>query len=104
MPPYRLQTGMSSAPALPARLRRSRYLSWFGHMGAVYLFHDLYGYLMEMSPDIAEMIESFSDGVDTDETIEYWRGRLGDSDPRQFVEILTAHAVLVDPTEDESEG
>ena len=44
-----------SAPAIPARLRRSRYISWFGHMGAVYLFHDLFGYIMEMSPDIAEM-------------------------------------------------
>ncbi|HVK84841.1 MAG TPA: SAM-dependent methyltransferase [Kofleriaceae bacterium] len=73
-------------------------------MGAVYLFHDLYGYLMEMSPDIAEMIEAFDDGVDTDETIAYYRGKLGDADPRQFVEILAGHAVLVDPNEDEIEG
>lgn len=73
-------------------------------MGAVYLFHDLYGYLMEMSADIAEMIESFSDGVDTDETVAYWTGKLGDADPRQFVEILAGHAVLVDPKEDEIEG
>ena len=43
------------SPSVPARLRRSRHLSWFAHMGAVYLFHDLYGYLMEMSPDIAQM-------------------------------------------------
>src|SRR5690606_7643796 len=57
-------------PSVPARLRRSRHLSWFAHMGAVYLFHDLYGYLMEMSPDIAAMIEAFSDGVDTEETIQ----------------------------------
>lgn len=73
-------------------------------MGAVYLFHDLYGYLMEMSPDIALMIESFDDGVDTEETIAYYSGKLGDADPRQFVEILAAHAVLVDPAEDEIEG
>lgn len=73
-------------------------------MGAVYLFHDLYGYLMEMSPDIAEMIEAFSDGVDTAETIEYYRGKLGDADPQQFVEILAGHSVLVDPKEDEVEG
>lgn len=73
-------------------------------MGAVYLFHDLYGYLMEMSPDIAEMIEAFSDGVDTAETVEYYRGKLGDADPQQFVEVLVGHAVLVDPGEDEIEG
>ncbi len=95
---------MSSEPAVPARLRRSQHLSWFTHMGAVYLFHDLYGYLMEMSPDIAEMIRSFDDGVDTEETIAYYRGKLGDADPRQLVEVLVQHAVLVDPAEDEVEA
>ena len=95
---------MASEPVVPARLRRSQHLSWFTHLGAVYLFHDLYGYLMEMSPDIADMIQSFDTGVDTQETIEYYRGKLGDADPRQFVEILAAHAVLVDPKEDEIEG
>ncbi|HET7501198.1 MAG TPA: SAM-dependent methyltransferase [Kofleriaceae bacterium] len=73
-------------------------------MGAVYLFHDLYGYIMQMSPDIAGMIEAFSDGVDTEETIQYFRGRFGDADPREFVDVLVAHAVLVDPGEDEIEG
>ena len=73
-------------------------------MGAVYLFHDLYGYLMEMSPDIANMIEAFDDGVDTEETIGYYKGKFGEADPRQFVEVLSAHAVLVEPNEDEIEG
>jgi hypothetical protein len=95
--------GMQS-PGVPARLRRSRHLSWFAHMGAVYMFHDLYGYLMEMSPDIAAMIESFDDGVDTEETIKYYTGKFGDADPRQFVDVLVAHSVLVDPSEDEIDG
>jgi SAM-dependent methyltransferase len=73
-------------------------------MGAVYLFHDLYGYLMEMSPDIAAMIEAFSDGVDTQETIARYQGTFGDADPRQFVDVLAAHAVLIEPDEDELEG
>lgn len=73
-------------------------------MGAAYLFHDLYGYIMEMSADIALMIESFDDGVDTEETIDFYRDKLGDADPRQFVEILVGHAVLVDPEEDELEA
>jgi SAM-dependent methyltransferase len=92
------------SPSVPARLRRSRHLSWFTHMGAVYLFHDLYGYLMEMSPDIADMIESFDDGVDTQETIEFYRGRFGDADPKQFVDVLASHAVLVEPNENEIEA
>jgi SAM-dependent methyltransferase len=73
-------------------------------MGAVYLFHDLYGYLMQMSPDIAEMIEAFSDGVDTEETIQYFAGKFADADPREFVDVLVGHAVLIDPNEDEIEG
>ena len=73
-------------------------------MGAVYLFHDLYGYLMEMSADIAEMIDGFGDGLDTEETITYYRGKLGEADPRQFVEVLVGHAVLVPPDDDELEG
>jgi SAM-dependent methyltransferase len=73
-------------------------------MGAVYLFHDLYGYLMQMSPDIAAMIEAFSDGVDTDETIRYFEGKFDGAEPRQLVDVLAGHAVLVDPGEDEIEG
>jgi SAM-dependent methyltransferase len=89
------------SPALPARLRRSSHLSWFTHFGAVYLFHDLYGYLMEMSPDIAGLIEAFEGGADTADTIENFRPRFSDADPKQFVEILAAHAVLVEPDDDE---
>jgi len=88
---------MTSVPPIPARLRRSRHISWFAHMGAVYLFHDLYGYLMEMSPDIAGMIEAFSDGVDTDETIQYFQDKFDGAQPREMVDVLVAHAVLVDP-------
>lgn len=73
-------------------------------MGAVYLYHDLYGYLMEMSPDIADLVESFEGGVDTEETIAYYQRKLPDADPRQFVEVLAGHAVLVDPGENEIEG
>ena len=89
---------------VPPSLRRSRHLSWFAHMGAVYLFHDLYGYLMEMSPDIADFIGAFEHERETAATIEAWRGKLGDADPQQYVEILAAHQVLVDPKEDEIEG
>ncbi|HWU85794.1 MAG TPA: SAM-dependent methyltransferase [Kofleriaceae bacterium] len=92
------------ASNVPSSLRRSRYLSWFGHMGAVYLFHDLYGYLMEMSPDIADLIMAFETEAGTEATIEAYRGKLGDADPRQFIDVLAAHAVLVDPNEDELEG
>ncbi|HEY1557974.1 MAG TPA: SAM-dependent methyltransferase [Kofleriaceae bacterium] len=90
--------------AVPRRLRRSAHLSWFAHMGAVYLFHDLYGYLMEMSPDIVDLVEAFLGGADTQATIDRFGGRFGDADPKQFVEVLAAHAVLVPLDDDELEA
>ena len=90
--------------SVPARLLCSRHLSWFGHMDAVYLFHDLYGYIMQMSPDIAAMIAAFGDGVDTAATIEAHRGKLSGGDPQEFTEILIGHQVLIEPDEDEIEG
>jgi hypothetical protein len=50
------------------------------------------------------MIAAFADGMDTEETIRYYHGKFGDADPRQFVDVLVAHAVLVDPKEDEVAG
>src|ERR1700690_3928994 len=92
------------ASASPARLRRPSPLSYFGHMGAVYLFHDLYGYLMEMSPDVAELIEAFGDGADTERTMAAFAPRLPGADPRQFVDVLVAHAILLEPDDDERES
>jgi len=89
--------------ALPARLKRSQHLSWFAHMGAVYLFHDLYGYLMEMSPDIAELVEAFAGGAETADVLARFGTRFEDADPAQFIEVLYAHTVLVEPDEVELE-
>src|SRR5471032_2891543 len=89
--------------ALPARLLRSQHLSWFAHMGAVYLFHDLFGYLMEMSPDIAELVEAFAGGADTAAVVDRFASRFADADPAQFIDVLTAHAVLLEPDETELE-
>jgi SAM-dependent methyltransferase len=90
--------------ALPARLLRSRHLSWFAHMGAVYLFHDLYGYLMEMSPDIADLVEAFETPADTTEVLERFANRFDGADPAQFIDVLSGHTVLIEPDEVELDG
>jgi len=87
--------------ALPPRLVRSQFISWFAHMGAVYLFHDLYGYLMEMSPDIADLIEAFASEADSKETLERFAHRFEGADPAEFLDVLVAHAVLLEPDEHE---
>jgi len=85
----------------PARLVRSAHLSTFAHMGAVYVFHDLYGYLLEMSPDIVELIDAFAAGAEVAAVTRRFAGAFGEADPAQFVDVLVAHAVLVEPGDDE---
>lgn len=89
--------------SLPPALRRSQHLSWFSHMAAVYLFHDLYGYLMEMSPDIADLVEAFGDGASTPVILDKFANRFGDADPAQFIDVLSAHSVLVEPDDVETD-
>lgn len=70
-------------------------------MGAVYLFHDLYGYLLEMSPDIADLVEAFAEPRDVTEVYGEFAGRFDGAEPAQLVDILSSHAVLIEPDEDE---
>lgn len=86
------------------KLRRSIYLSYFGHMGAVYLYHDLYGYLMEMSPDIVDLIEAFAGGADVAAVTERFATTFEGATPQQFIDVLAAHAVLVPLDEPERDG
>ena len=73
-------------------------------MGAVYLFHDLFGYLLQMSSDVADMIEAFGAGSDTMSVMQSFAGRFDDADPREFVDVLHQHAVLVEPEDVEAES
>jgi SAM-dependent methyltransferase len=91
-------------PAVPPVLRRSQHLSLFAHMGAVYLYHDLHGFLLEMSPDIVGLIDAFAGGAETQQVIDRYRGSFGEADPAQFVDVFVAHAVLVEPDDDEIDG
>ena len=85
-------------------LRRSNHLSLFAHMGAVYLYHDLHGFLLEMSPDIVALVDAFAGGAETARVVERFKGTFGDQDPAGFVDVLVAHFVLVEPDDDELEG
>jgi SAM-dependent methyltransferase len=87
-----------------SRLSRSAHLSTFAHMGAVFVFHDLYGYLLEMSPDIVDLIDAFTGGADVAAVAKRFEGSFGDADPGQMIDVLMAHAVLVPVGEDERAG
>lgn len=91
----------TTPPAAAPRLVRSAHLSWFGHMGDAYLYHDLYGFLLKMSADIAELVDAFAGGADTAEVAARFTGRFGEASPSEFIDVLAAHFILVEPGEDE---
>ena len=70
-------------------------------MGAVYLFHDLFGYLMEMSADIADLVEAFASPTETLDILGRYGTRFDGADPAQFLDVLVAHNVLIEPEDDE---
>ena len=82
-------------------LKMSRHLSWFAQRGAVYLYHDLYGYLMQMSADLKDFVEWFDDGRELDGALENFADVFGGDQVRQFVQVFGDHACLVPQGEDE---
>jgi SAM-dependent methyltransferase len=57
-----------------------------------------------MSPDIVALIDAFAGGAETQDVLVRFKGTFGDADPAQFVDVFIAHAVLVEPDDDELEG
>jgi hypothetical protein len=80
----------------------SRHLSYFHQHGRLYVYHDLFGFLMGLSPDIVGLLEFHRDvargpsEVDAHFGRHFTRSVLG-----EFMSILENHACLVDPDIDE---
>jgi SAM-dependent methyltransferase len=51
---------MRPEPAGGGTLVRSPYASQFAHMGFVYVYHDLFGYLLKMSRDVVDLLNAFA--------------------------------------------
>lgn len=85
-------------------LRRSKYLSAFAHMGDVYLYHDLYGYIMKMSPDVLDFLAAFSEPADVAEVCKRHASTFSGQSPQEFVDIFVQFSCLLPPDEDELEG
>src|SRR5438132_1597963 len=98
------QRAMTMESASPELLRRSAHLSTFAHQGAVYLYHDLYGYLLQMSPDLVGLLDAFT----TEEPVAAIAARYAHAfdgqPPRQFIDIFYQHACLIEPGDDEVAG
>ncbi len=89
--------------ASPDLLRRSAHLSTFAHQGAVYLFHDLYGYLLQMSPDLIEFLDQFTESRSAAEVVAAHKTRF-EGQAQEFVDVFYQQACLVEPDDDEVSG
>jgi hypothetical protein len=77
--------------ASPDVLRRSAHLSTFAHQGAVYLFHDLYGYLLQMSPDLVEFLAEFAAPRKVADVVAACADRF-EGQAQQFVDVFYQQA------------
>ncbi|MEM9488282.1 MAG: SAM-dependent methyltransferase [Myxococcota bacterium] len=90
--------------ATESTLRRSAHLSVFAHMGDVYLYHDLYGYILKMSPDILDFLDQFAEPAEVAAVCQRYQDAFEGQPPQQFIDIFDQFACLVAPDDDEITG
>lgn len=96
---------MSEPTARPTEeLVRSEHLSTFGHMGEVYLYHDRYGTILKMSPDVLEVLNAFKTARDPDEVSADFQDAFGGEPPETFIGIFLQFHCLVEPGGDPEEA
>jgi hypothetical protein len=95
---------MTQGSTSPEVLRRSQHLSTFAHQGAVYLYHDLYGYLLQMSPDLLGLLDAFDGPTRAADVCTRYADAFDGQAPQQFVDIFYQHACLIEPDDDEVYG
>ena len=95
---------MNPGTSSPAVLQKSTHLSTFAHQGAVYLYHDLYGYLLQMSPDLVAFLDQFVGPTEVEQVVARNADAFEGQPPQQFVDVFYQHACLVEPDDQELEG
>ncbi|MSQ83586.1 MAG: methyltransferase domain-containing protein [Myxococcales bacterium] len=84
--------------------QRSQHLSWFRRGDAAYLYHDLYGYLMEMSVDLKEFVDFFATARTAEEAAVRFDPQWQKAQIGQFVGVFVQQKVLVPPDVQELDG
>ncbi|MBM4321819.1 MAG: methyltransferase domain-containing protein, partial [Deltaproteobacteria bacterium] len=76
-------------------------LSWFGRREEVYCYHDLIGYILQMSGDIHELVAWFGTPHTAAEAVEEFGRLLPEQMVQEIVETLKQHRCLLPPGEDD---
>lgn len=75
-----------------------------GHLGEVYLYHQLWGYILQMSGDVYDLWRAFAGGGDADAVCDRFAAILTGQPPRELVDVLVEYRCLetddAEPLED----
>jgi hypothetical protein len=90
---------------MPMHLSASARVIALGHLGDVYLYHQLWGYILQMSPDVHALWQAFEGGADAAEVCDRFVKKLTGQPPSELVEIFTQFRCLesaADPIVDDA--
>lgn len=77
------------------RFVTSRHLSWFQRREVLYLYHDLYGFLLEMSADLKSLVDFFGDPQTAEAAAQAYAELWNREQIGQFMGVFLQHKVLV---------
>lgn len=99
-----MKTQKNPTPELDAPRALSPHLRYFQQHGEVFGYHNLFGYLLQMSPDLVELLE-FHRGRrrSRKEAAERFAGRWSESELGGFLDVLGEWSCLVTDPEPEAE-
>jgi SAM-dependent methyltransferase len=91
------------AAAKTARLRRSRHVSFFRKKDEIFLYHDLWGYILQMDEKVHAFLAAFGDGPGRPpaEVAREFAARLRPEEIEGFIATFRQHRCLVAPRADE---
>ncbi len=98
-----MRKGPPPRPAAALRLRRSRYVSFFRKKDEIYLYHDLWGFILAMDAKVHAFVESFGTGRGraVADVAREWGGAFRPEEIEGFVGTFRQHRCLVPPGTDE---
>jgi len=82
-------------------LSRSPYTSSYAHMGEVYVYHDLFGYILKMSPDLLEFLNAFEGQAKVEEVCKSFATAFGEATPETFIGTFIQFGCLITPNYDQ---
>jgi ubiquinone/menaquinone biosynthesis C-methylase UbiE len=81
------------------KFQRSSHLSWFRRGAAAFLYHDGWGFLLEMSADLKAFVDAFADGAEPGDAARM--ACIPQSQVPDFVQVFRSQHVLVAPGTEE---